>query len=345
LRLLLAALCVAFAGPPSQEGGRAAEADRHHRLGVEHHTRRRLDEASREYARALALEPPRDPTPGELQTVRRFAPRVYTTPAEFFPLKDFAAILHPDRRLVAYHFFWEDDIDFPEDNDPCDHELMWVEYSRDRRTLERIWTYFHGRMLMGGAAALLDARQHAMRPRVNVQWGKHGSMPAAWEALPIAAGDGDIERKYFPPDQPLTLTQYNEATFRKLNTEGRRLRDHPMARRFGWPERFTGTWKDFVDFSRSIEPLEILDRTNMVKVSRWNSATINQHFLPYNFRPKTEWPIDEASSAHRGNLKYCARFALRNSADRRISSSPFMPSSIETQPLKPTSASRRKIAS
>jgi len=33
----------------------------------------------------------------------------------------------------------------------------------------------------------------------------------------------------------------------------------------------------------------------MIKVSRWNSATINQHFLPYNFRPKTEWPVDEAS--------------------------------------------------
>jgi hypothetical protein len=28
----------------------------------------------------------------------------------------------------------------------------------------------------------------------------------------------------------------------------------------------------------------------MARVSRWNSATINQHFLTYNFRPKTEWP-------------------------------------------------------
>jgi len=28
----------------------------------------------------------------------------------------------------------------------------------------------------------------------------------------------------------------------------------------------------------------------MIRVSRWNSATINQHFLRYNFRPKTEWP-------------------------------------------------------
>jgi hypothetical protein len=30
----------------------------------------------------------------------------------------------------------------------------------------------------------------------------------------------------------------------------------------------------------------------MALVSSWNSAAINQHFLSYNFRPKTEWPQD-----------------------------------------------------
>jgi hypothetical protein len=274
-----------------QDAARHAEAAKHHALGVQHHLRRSLDEASREYARALELDPPRDPTPDDLQVVRRFAPRLYTTPGEFFPLKDFAAILHPEARLVAYHFFWEDDIDFPEDNDPCDHELMWVQFATDRRSVERIWTYFHARLLDGGDAALLDAREHAMRPRVNVQWGKHGSMPAGWESLSIRADDGDIERKYLPLDRPITLKEYNEATFRKLNTEGRRLMGHPMAQRLAWPVRFTGTWQDFVDFSRSVEPLSFLDRAKMVRVSRWNSATINQHFLPYNFRPKTEWPV------------------------------------------------------
>src|SRR5206468_11232176 len=125
-------------------------------------------EASREYAQALALDPPRDPTPDEWSLVRRFAPRVYTTPSEFFPLKDAAVILHPTDRLIAYHFFWDDDIDFPEDNDPCDHELMWVRYSPDRMSLEKICTYFHGRLLVGGEAALTDARANRMRPRVNV---------------------------------------------------------------------------------------------------------------------------------------------------------------------------------
>ena len=285
-----AVVSVVVAGIVAQDADRLSKAARHHALGVEHHLRRSLDEASREYTRTLELDPPRDPSPAELQLVRQFAPRVFTTPREFFPLKDFAAIVHPDRPLVAYHFFWEDDIDFPEDNDPCDHELMWVRYSPDKRSIEQIWTYFHGRLLKGTETALADARQHDRRPRINVQWGKHGSMPVDWEGLAITANDGDIERKYLPLNQPITLKQYNEATFKKLNADGRRLIDHPLARRLEWPRRFTGTWADFVDFSRAVDTLAFIDRAKMVRVSRWNSATINQHFLPYNFRPKTEWP-------------------------------------------------------
>jgi hypothetical protein len=264
----------------------------HHAAGVEQHLLRRLDEASREYAQALAIDPPRELTGDEWALARRFAPRVYTTTSEFFPLKDFAVILHPDARLIAYHFFWEDDIDFPEDNDPCDHELMWVQYAADKQRVERIWTYFHGRILAGGDAALSDARRHQMRARVNVQWGKHGSMPVGWEAMPIVANEGDAERKYYPVGQPITLEEYNRGTFEKLRTEGRRLIDHPIGRRLGWPERFAGDWNQFVAFSRLVDPLSLLDKTRMASVSRWNSATINQRFLTYNFRPKTEWPVD-----------------------------------------------------
>jgi hypothetical protein len=273
----------------AQQSGESAAA--HHQRGVSFHERRCLDEASREYALALQLDPPRDLTAEEWKLARRFAPRIYTTPTEFFPLRDFAVILHPQERLIAYHFFWADDIDFPEDNDPCDHELMWVQYAADKNSIERIWTYFHGRILEGNEAALRDARAQAMRPRVNAQWGKHGSLPVGWEELKIIAGAGDAERKYYPLNHPITLRQYNEGTFRKLAEEGRRLPDHPLGVRQGWPRKFVGSWLDFVSFSRLIEPLKLLDRTRMAKVTRWNSATINQHFLPYNFRPKTEWPM------------------------------------------------------
>jgi hypothetical protein len=267
-------------------------AEFHHQLGVAYHLRRCLDDASREYTRALELEPPRELTEDEWRLARRFAPRVYVTASEFFTLKDFAAIIHPTERVIAYHFFWEDDIDFPEDNDPCDHELIWVRYSPDKMSIEKIRTYFHGRVLEGGDAALSDARNNRMRPRVNVQWGKHGSMPVGWEDLKIIGDRGDAESKYYPNDQPISLKLYNEGTFRKLSEEGRRLPAHPLGVRAGWPRKFTGTWNDFVNFSRLIEPLEWLDKHKLAAVSRWNSATINQHFLRYNFRPKTEWPED-----------------------------------------------------
>jgi hypothetical protein len=262
----------------------------HHQSGVAYHLRRCLDDASREYARALELDPPRDLRADEWKLVSRFAPRIYVTAPEFFPLKDFAVILNPTARLIAYHFFWEDDIDFPEDNDPCDHELMWVQYGSDQTSLERIWTYFHGRILAGGEEALSDSRRNAMRPRVNVQWGKHGSMPMGWEEMRITPDLGDAEYKYVARSGTITLREYNEATFRRLSIEGRRLSDHPLGLRLGWPKRFTGTWQEFVSFSRLVDPLGLLDRNKMAKVSRWNSATINQHFLTYNFRPKTEWP-------------------------------------------------------
>jgi hypothetical protein len=264
----------------------------HHQRGVDFHLQRRLDEAAREYAQALVLDPPRAPGAEDRAAILRFAPRVYVTRDEFFPLKDAAAILHPSERLIAYHLFWEDDIDFPEDNDPCDHEVVWVQFSADRRSIERIWTYFHGRILEGGDEALRDAAGHEMRARVNVQWGKHGSMPLGWESMSIVGDTGDLERAYYTTGKPITLSDYNRGTWQKLRKEGRRLIDHPMTRRLRWPDRFTGQWEDFVDFSREVDVRKMLDERGLVTVSRWNSAVINRHFLPYNFRPKTEWPGD-----------------------------------------------------
>lgn len=290
LLLLSASSAQHAAGRQARQEDSAAA---HHQAGVAQHLRRCLDDASRAYALTLKLDPPRGLTADEWALVRRFAPRIYATTTEFFRLRDFTVILHPTERLIAYHFFWEDDIDFPEDNDPCDHELMWVQYAEDRRTIERIWTYFHGRLLAGGEAALRDARAHAMRPRVNAQWGKHGSLPVGWEELTIVAGTGDAERQYYPINQPITLRQYNEGTFRKLAEEGRRMKEHPLGLRLGWPQKFSGTWRDFSSFTKLIDPLPLLNKTKMARVTRWNSATINQYFLPYNFRPKTEWPVSQ----------------------------------------------------
>lgn len=290
LALAAIATCLAtFLPARAADPAPAQSAAERHRQGVQFHLQRRLDEASREYAQTLALEPSRPPSSTELDLIRRFAPRVMTHPADPFPLKDLAAIHHPTEPVIAYHFFWDDDLDFPDDNDPCDHEVVWVRYAPDGQSLEGFWTYFHDRILEGGPTALDDARAHQQRPRVLVQWGKHGSMPLGWEHLTLPTSPGDPERNLTNPAHT-PLLEYNRTTWNRLATQGRRALAHPMARREGWPEKFPGTFEQFIDFSRPVDLIPFLDRRRLVAVSRWNSAVINQEFLAYNFRPKTEWP-------------------------------------------------------
>jgi len=262
----------------------------HNERALEHHLRRCLDDASREYDRVLELDPPRELRDDEWRVLERLVPRVFVTTTEPFGLKDFAAVLHPAARLVAFHFFWDDDVDFPDDNDPCDHEVAWIRYGPDGASLEAMWTYFHGRILSGGPAALEDARRHAMRARVNVQWGKHGSLPVGWARLRIEAHADEAEAGFVPVGRPVTVGRYMQGAFRKLSTAGARMADHPLARRGRWPSRFAGTWDEFVDFSRPADAAALLRDRRMALVSRWNSAVINRRFLTYNFRPKTEWP-------------------------------------------------------
>jgi hypothetical protein len=264
----------------------------HHEKGVDFHLRHWLDEASAEYAKALALDPPREPTAEQRKLAETLAPRVFVTGSEPFGLRDFVAIIHPDAPVIAYHLFWDDDIDFPDDNEPCDHELVWVRYTKDGQ-LAGFQTYFHGRVLDGGEAAMEDAAGHEHRPAVYVQWGKHGSMPVGWQRQEIERDEGDAEAEYLPSDGPITLERFNRAAFEKLSKDGARHADHPLARRGNWPARLTGSWADFSTFSRSVDALALLKSRRMVLVSRWNSATINQHFLRYNFKPKLEWPDED----------------------------------------------------
>lgn len=279
-----------------------AEAAEHNERGVAAHLRRSLDEASEEYERVLSLDPPRQPSEREREIVDRLAPRVMTTHSEPFTLRDIVAVIHPDEPVIAYHLFWDDDIDYPDDNEPSDHEVVWVRYSQDGR-FERLWTYFHGRILDGGDEAVADAARHGGRPLVNVQWGKHGSMPAGWQQQMIEAAANETEAGDLPAGEPITLERYNRGTFEKLRSEGARAADHPLARVNKWPRTFTGTWTDFSRFEKSVDVRARLEKQGMVLVSAWNNATINQRFLRYNFKPKIEWPWTVQSSADDYSLK------------------------------------------
>src|SRR5262245_39831132 len=85
-------------------------------LANAYHLQRRLAEADVHYAKLLRLEASTQPSAQEEEAILKFAPRVFQSASDPFGLKDVVAIHHPNDPVIAYHFFWEDDIDYPEDN-------------------------------------------------------------------------------------------------------------------------------------------------------------------------------------------------------------------------------------
>ena len=233
------------------------------------HGKRNLGDSTPLYKQLLTAEPPATPSAEQRQLVLKFAPRLYNVPNEFFPLKDIAAILHPEKPVIAYHLFWEDDLGFPSDNDPCDHEVVWVEYDPATQRVKQVWTYWHGRIVTTGTATD-DANAHGGRPWIGVEWGFHGSVP--WQALGQVKVVEEILRSHWD----------NAHTRAKT-----RPRD-PLAR--GWPTEYAGDFSAFTTFSVPNDPRPMLRERDLIYVSRWANATLNRYCLRYNFAAKTEWP-------------------------------------------------------
>jgi hypothetical protein len=95
---------------------------------------------------------------------------LYVTPDEKFPLVRVVAVLHPSLRLISYNLLWSDDIhgSWIPFTVPTDEEIVWVGYDESKVPTD-VWTYWHGFFLH----TPWSKRQVA----INVQWGKHGSMP------------------------------------------------------------------------------------------------------------------------------------------------------------------------
>lgn len=102
---------------------------------------------------------------------RSLAPLLYVQRDEWFPLDRVVAVLHPTRRLIAYHLLWHDDVhgSWIPFTVPTDEEIVWVGYDVTDAPTD-IWTFWHGTVLH---ADWRDRGQVA----IDVQWGKHGSLP------------------------------------------------------------------------------------------------------------------------------------------------------------------------
>jgi hypothetical protein len=107
----------------------------------------------------------------DAQLARALAPLLYIQRDEWFPLERIVAVVHPTRPIIAYHLLWRDDVhgSWIPFTVPTDEEVVWVGYDSTRAPTD-IWTFWHGSMLHA------DWRERG-QVIIDVQWGKHGSLP------------------------------------------------------------------------------------------------------------------------------------------------------------------------
>lgn len=101
---------------------------------------------------------------------RSLAPVLFKQRDEFFPLERVVAVVHPSRRVVAYHLLWRDDVhgSWIPFTVPTDEEIVWVGYDSTFAPTD-LWAFWHGKILH---TPWVDRGV-----AINVQWGKHGSLP------------------------------------------------------------------------------------------------------------------------------------------------------------------------
>jgi hypothetical protein len=110
-------------------------------------------------------------TDSSARLAHTLAPLLYLQRDEWFPLDRAVAVVHPSRRIIAYHLLWHDDVHgaWIPHTIPTDEEIVWIGFDVSGAPTD-IWTYWHGTVLH------TDWRGRGT-PAVDVQWGKHGLLP------------------------------------------------------------------------------------------------------------------------------------------------------------------------
>src|SRR5438046_3203018 len=69
-------------------------------------------------------------TDSSARLARALAPVLFLQRDEWFPLSRVVAVVHPTRRIIAYHLLWQDDVhgSWIPFTVPTDEEVVWVGY-------------------------------------------------------------------------------------------------------------------------------------------------------------------------------------------------------------------------
>jgi len=105
------------------------------------------------------------------QMARALAPVLYLQSDEWFQLTRVVAVVHPKRPIIGYYLLWRDDVHgaWIPFTKATDEEIVWVGYDSTSAPTD-VWTFWHGKILHA------DWRNRGT-VTIDVQWGKHGSMP------------------------------------------------------------------------------------------------------------------------------------------------------------------------
>lgn len=209
---------------------------------------------------------------GSVALAKALAPVLYVQRDEYFPLERVVAVVHPTRPIIAYALAWKWDLNgqwLPWTRS-SDEEEVWVGYDSLTHAPTDLWTYWHGTILH---TPWRDKGQ----PAVDVQWGKHGSLPR-----------GVIESDL---PHPKTLNLLYAMDFATLPDIWMGKLVH------GGPWGFFHSYARYRDFS-TLMPLA--DRLSAV-VKTDDPKEALQAVLGSRFSNKRAWPNAEATALSNAN--------------------------------------------
>ncbi len=189
---------------------------------------------------------------------RSLAPVLYLQRDEKFPLSRVVAVVHPVKRVIAYHLLWRDDVNgsWIPFTVATDQEIVWVGYDESGAPTD-IWTYWHG--------TILHTPWKRSQVAIDVQWGKHGSLP---RGLVESSLPGPKKLNFF-----YAATQFLIPD----QLAGRTVRRGPVI--------FPHSYKRYRDFSKV---MTIADRFDAILRAEDPDSVLKAVFGKYSRKPP--WP-------------------------------------------------------